>query len=287
MIPLSRKGFRPQESASAIAGFLNSEINLPVYTHQRVDADAAFSVAAWAYLRGVRVRDLDLHFVSSESEIPEGVVALDVLKGIKGSDSCCFATLLPFFGEETNYNLTTLATYLTKVDNHQKYEEGLPPGVFYLLPAHILVGLKMQGLPDKQLCEWAELTLLALIAQGERTAKSYNYELPMGTERLSGGKVIILPPQTPQYASSTAFRQGAEVVIYQDGNNLGAIRETSSSLDLGEIYRMLPEGFYLDGRGFLLAWGTKKFPKQTKSPVTAKELAQMAVKLLEKRSSTR
>lgn len=256
-----------------------------MYTHQRVDADAAFSVAAWAYLTGKRVSQLDLHFVLSEDQIPEGVVALDVIKGIKGSDSCCFAKLLPFFGEDKNYVLQTLGTYLTKIDNHQKYEEGLPPGVFYILPANILSGLKMKGVPDKDLCVWAELTLLALIAQGERLEKSYNSELPPSTEHLMGGKVTILPLNAPQYFSKIAFRKGAEFVVYQDGLNIGILRGHNSSFNLGEVYRELPDGFYLDPRGFLLAWGSKKFPKQVPSPVSAKELALKLVNGLNKRST--
>ena len=284
MIPLSINGQNDFECESTISGLLNSNPPLPVYTHQRVDADAAFSVAAWAYLTDRRVRDLDLHFVSSEDQIPPNVVALDVLKGIKGGKSCCFAKLLPFFGEKKNYHLEVLATYLTKVDNHQKYDEGLPPGVFYLLPAHILVGLKMSGVPDKELCEWAGLTLIALIAQGERMEQSHNSDLPMGSEKFASGKVVLLPQGSPQYAASIAFRQGAEVVVYQDGFNTGLIRETSSKFDLEAIYRTLPEGFYLDQRGFLLAWGSKKFPKRHPSPVSARELALKVVAVLTKKN---
>jgi hypothetical protein len=283
LIPLFKIGLQKAEFESTIAGLLNSKESLPVYTHQRVDADAAFSVAAWAYLTGKRVSELDLHFVTSEDQIPEGVVALDVIKGIKGSESCCFAKLLPFFGADDNYVLQTLGTYLTKIDNHQKYEEGLPPGVFYILPANILSGLKMQGMADKDLCIWAEMTLLALIAQGERLQKSYTSALPPSTEHLMGGKITILPLDVPQYFSKIAFRQGADFVVYQDGFNIGILRGQFCNFNLAELYRELPEGFYLDPRGFMLAWGSKKFPKQTPSPLSAKELALRLVKLLGKK----
>jgi hypothetical protein len=284
LIPLWLNNQNGFECESTIGQLLNSNPPLPVYTHQRVDADAAFSVAAWAYLTDRRIKELDLHFVSSEDQIPPNVVALDVLKGIKGSNSCCFAKLLPFFGEKKNYHLEALGTYLTKVDNHQKYEEGLPPGVFYLLPAHILVGLKMRGVPDRELCEWAELTLIALIAQGERMEQSYNSDLPPGSEKFLSGRVVLLPPGSPQYATSIAFRQGAEVVVYQDGFNTGIIRETSSKFPLDVVFRSLPDGFYLDPRGFLLAWGSKKFPKSNPSPVSARELALRVVAELQKKN---
>lgn len=252
---------------------------LPVYTHQNVDADAAFSVAAWAYLTERRVRDLDLHFVGSEGDIPKNVVALDVVSGIKGVDSCCFNKLVPFFGE-SNYTLKTLGTYLTKVDTRGSYEEGLPPGVFYLLPAHILGGLRMCDKTDMEICEWAEDVLLALIAQGQRSQKAYNSDLPANTVKLAQGQVVILPQGSPQYLATVAFRKGVTAVIYQDGFNTGILKKEGSGLNLKKLYQKLPDGFYLDHRGFLLAWGSKKFPKTEPSPVPPKELALMVAKEL-------
>gem|GEM_PF-4438138 len=267
------------EFESTIAGLLNVKPVLPVYTHQNVDADAAFSVAAWAYLTERKVRDLDLHFVSSEADIPKGVVALDVKSGIKGLDSCCFNKLVSFFGED-NYTIKTLGKYLTKIDTRGSYDEGLPPGVFYLLPAHILGGLKMTGKSDLEICEWAEGVLLALIAQGTRTQKSYNSELPANAVKLAQGKVVILPQRSPQYMSSVAFRKGAIAVVYQDGFNTGILKKEGSSLNLKQLHQKLPDGFYLDHRGFLLAWGSKKFPKTEPSPVTPQDLGLMVAKEL-------
>lgn len=69
------------------------------------------------------------------------------------------------------------------------------------------------------------------------------------------------------------MRQGADFVIYEDGNNMGiVISDNVSRAVAPELGRALP-GWFVHASGFLVAWGTKKAQKDTPSGFKLKEIA--------------
>ncbi len=245
--------------------------NRCVVTHLMVDLDAVMSVAAYAHLIGRRVKDLAISFVPAGiDKAPSGMVGLDITAGYKGLPFSAFEGVVSLMPLEDRQALRNLVSHVTRHDR----------GDFYKLEdASLAIGtigtmiklLRSSGSSDLEMVELGERIFLSHLSAGRlRVAAERTFE----REAQWYGKVVLLPKDRKGPHSSIAYEKGAELVVYQDGHNLGVAARAGSKFHLGKLLEgKIPEGFFVHPEGFLVAWGTKKSPAQTPAPISAEALA--------------
>ena len=117
-------------------------------------------------------------------------------------------------------------------------------------------------------------------------------------EWFGNGKVALIRDPKFRATSGILFLQGAEIVIFVEGKNIGLIRHSNSTLrmdhpDIVAVVHAAGEEVVEPGNpssgmwfahesGFLFCWGTRKASAKTRSRVDPIDLARAAAALVEK-----
>ncbi len=252
--------------------------NCRVATHIKPDLDALLSVALWAHLIGMNVRDLILSFIPSGSPVPEGFVGLDISAGFKGLNSSCFEELLELATPADRAALGLLGAHATKQDQGEVHR--LPRELSIGFFGNCLSTFRKAGWTDQNLVLLgADLFMGALLQGRDRVAAVAALET---AEWHLERRVVLLPSGSGMSVTMAAFEVGAEIAIYEDGANVGVVRTNDGTLHLGELLQGLEEltEFFFHPSGRFVSRGTQKSPAATLGTVNGRRLLELVLQRL-------
>ena len=229
-----------------------------LWTHQYVDADAAFSAALMLVLNP----DAQLEFHSSDEVADEPhVLAVDMMNGayaVKGlKTGSAFGALLKVLHEnqEMRVMVKTLrpwANQLNQTDSGKKVKDRV-------VLADLVTNWRAVGLDDLEMVKRAlELVLGRVITANKRDKnRLLSKEIPIN------GKVEIIKGENG-YNVRELMNRGALILVHESKHG-HCVRLTSKAQSLGlnltEVSNKFPKNWFAHEAGFLLAFGTKKAPK--------------------------
>ena len=255
-----------------------------LYTHYALDIDAASTLALACMITGsqeiryIRADVTKKEFLALHNSKEEYLI-LDIDcegLGIKGRKVIrydgaafvlsAFSSYLERQDDKYKQTFLWLANYIDVVDAKLPASKELPENSWLT----IFLALKRISRTDEELFKvWLQIItghhqnyLATFVAQEE--AKQANW---------SHSNIAYI--KSPKEHSTIKFlmHQGADFVIYEDGNNMGiVISDNVSRAVAPELGRALP-GWFVHASGFLVAWGTKKAQKEVPSGFKLKEIA--------------
>jgi len=100
-----------------------------------------------------------------------------------------------------------------------------------------------------------------------------------------GKKIAIVEGELEPYMSGWLYDEmGVNFVIYKDGLNMGILRSVNETFDLNIVKSKMTfenkDKWFCHPQGFILCWGSKKFPETEDSRVGIEDLFQLLVSCL-------
>jgi hypothetical protein len=262
-----------------------------IHTHFNIDLDAAASV--WAFTRFVGEGEVFFHPANWDGrEMKEGEdVALDIeaggqgLKGEREADGTthsCFASLVKMHCSASDREaLHSLVEFVDAQDRGGNAAEVLgvtgtakkvlsATGINAVLRAFQALNPR----DDKTVVEKMGEVFDGLLKTGRSRLAA---EEQAATAEWVGGEVAIIENATAMSTNGVLMERGAKVVVFVDGNNIGAVRRSDVQLRLDHpaVKEVVAgeEGWFFHPAGFLAARGTRKAPATSKSVVEPQALA--------------
>jgi hypothetical protein len=248
-----------KDEREIIRSWLTRDDPLIIVTHQKVDADAAFSAALLHVLKP----NAAVLFVRADSEIsqPE-VIAVDLLNGSsavkglgEGSAFGMVVSVLKNLNASFAKALKPWAQQLNLTDQAKHCRDRV-------ILADLVTSWRSIGLDDTQIVKRAEELL-----QGKMNAvlrhqlqQKHAKELPIE------GKVAVLGPRD-YVCSKNMFQRGALAVVRQGKNGMAvnlSKKAISQGMSLNSIKDEFPAGWFVHPDGFLACFGGPKAPKDPK-----------------------
>jgi hypothetical protein len=285
---------------------------MKVYTHKNVDLDAAASV--WFAQNFIidPPRSAELVFVSANWDgtgMGDEDMALDIRaagRGIKGyqlSDgtvgSCLDQLVTEYAPRFAQDALRSLVEFVDAQDAHGQAVKRLAPEAGRYAQT-VLADTGLNGVlralqaqhpgDDKLVVELMSEIFFGMLKVGEarqRAAAEANR-----AELIGDGRVAIVRDKREMATNAILFDRGVRVVVYQDGHNIGVVREGSETLPMdhpallavihaaGEEIGDGDGKWFVHPAKFMIAWGTLKAPAASLSRVRPEDLAQAAARLL-------
>ena len=229
-----------------------------LWTHQHVDADAAFSAALMVVLNA----DSQLEFHSSDKVADNpNVLAVDMMNGsnaVKGlKTGSAFGALLKVLKMNPDMRvlvnaLRPWAHQLNQTDSGKKVKDRV-------VLADLVTNWRAVGLDDREMVKRAlELVLGRVI-----TAKKRDKNRLLSKNIPINGKVAIIKGENP-YNVRELMNRGALILVHESkyGHCVRLTNKAQSlGLNLTEVSNKFPKDWFAHEAGFLLAFGTKKAPK--------------------------
>ncbi len=229
-----------------------------LWTHQYVDADAAFSAALMLILNP----DAQLEFHSSDEIADESnVLAVDMMNGsyaVKGlKTGSAFGALVKVLHENEERHvmakaLRPWANQLNQTDSGKRVKDRV-------VLADLVTNWRAVGLDDREMVKRAlELVLGRVITANKREKnRLLSKEIPIN------GKVAIIKGEDG-YNVRELMNRGALILVHESKHG-HCVRLTSKAQSLGlnltEVSNKFPKNWFAHEAGFMLAFGTKKAPK--------------------------
>jgi len=296
---------------------------MTIYTHIKPDLDAIASVWAWIrFVLGRGIEDMlsSVKFVPANwngAEIGPGDVALDIEaggKGLKGHKRTmidgsvrvmsAFASVIEKVADPG------LSKALFPLTEFVEEQDSTGDGIFGIISEQ--GWLRDDGTPVGRkdvpaslwLCNLASLRTIYERIYGEdikvfvEMAKILDaiYEAALEREGAQAEaikarwyqQVALIENAKSKMTNGLLFEAGAKVVVFIDGFNLGAVRNSEETFNLGTIVRPIIEecasdeiqSWFFHAAGFLAARGTYKAPALTPSRVPAAWLAEAISKAI-------
>jgi len=244
-------------SLSRVRDWYNLEGDVSIFTHEMVDADAAFSAALMSIVRP----DAEIFLVPADTVVDrEGSLAVDMISGengVKGfEEGSAFGELtriLTRLGVIPPRLFTRFADHLNLTDSGKRCNDRIA------LPGLVL-SWRYAGLDDMTIVSRAHEILSGMMTGMEenrtRVNKSRNLPIKDG---------IALNLTSGGHDRKTLARRGAYMVVVQhEGSGQSVIltsRGQRAGLDLNEVSNQLPDKWFIHPSGFLACYGSRKAPK--------------------------
>lgn len=288
-----------------------------IVTHEKVDLDACASV--WA-ARRFMCKDPNSRFgfisaaFTPPSVVPDGLVFVDIdagghgLKGTRDADGTthsCFALIVERFCEDSDKRaLAPLIEFVDAQDISANAVRHLAPGLdrdvqnilLRTSIVEVLWGLKeiYEGQGDKDVVDQMFMIFEVLYVNGLQRLKA---EADADRAELLGdGKVAIIRQGATPSVNAVLFDRGVAVIVYEDGNDLGVIRNPRVSwirMDheglraivqaAGEAVGNGGDTWFAHPAGFLFCRGSGVAHAPSPSRVDLRALGDCALRLLKRR----
>ena len=256
---MERKKAEPKankEEMNKVKDWLSKEDPISIVTHQKVDADAAFSAALLKVLRPHAV----LQFVRADFiTVDERSIAVDLSEGsraVKGLGvGSAFGLIVEVMKEIDRpvYNaLKNWAKQLNLTDSGKYTRDGV-------VLADIVNAWYLLNFNDLKIVSRAEEMIKGKILSAKR-----NHEQKKAAETVIIKEGIALVPKGINVKAGHLFKRGAKAVIRQSkfGQSVMISKKLlEKGISLTEIISLLPNGWFVHPQGFLAAFGTVKAPK--------------------------
>ena len=241
--------------------WLGLESDTVLWTHQHVDADAAFSAALMLLLNpNARLEFRPSDEVANESN----VLAVDMMNGpcaIKGlKTGSAFGALLEVLKNNRKKSkmvkaLRPWAEQLNMTDTGKKVKDRV-------VLADLVVNWRAVGLDDRKIVERALEQVLGRAVTAEKRNKNRLLSKKIPIE----GSVAIIKGESP-YNVWELTNRGALILVHESkyGHCVRLTKKAQwNGLDLTDVHNKFPENWWAHEAGFILAFGTKKAPKDYK-----------------------
>ena len=232
-----------------------------VFTHEYVDADAAFSSALLRLIKP----DIILSFVPADTYVDDtDIIGLDMLNGsnsVKGlGQGSTFGLLVKVLAKRDkiwNKAFKQWAKQLNLTDSGKYCRDSL------LFP-QLINAWRCAGLTDYEMVDQAYTILSGYL---EHTQRDYLKARAATNHPIEDGISVILEDQ--EIAGWVLFKRGAKVIIHYGESSGICVRlspkECKKGRSLVELEGLLPEHWFIHPDGFIAAHGTKKAPKSASS----------------------
>ena len=236
--------------------WLSREDPVSIATHQRVDADAAFSTALLHILRP----HASIAFVRADSIItgPE-CIAVDLSEGPRavkglnvGSAFGLIVRVLQNIDRPVHDALSRWASQLNQTDSGKRCRDKV-------VLAELVTCWRTIGLKDAQIVERAVELLRGRILSHKRHLEHRETASQVPTV----GRIAIVSPGTHVKAVDL-YRRGALAVVRETdvGQCVNLSREAMGmGISLTEFKGLLPDDWFIHPQGFLACYGSVKAPK--------------------------
>lgn len=263
-----------------------------VITHVCPDLDAISSV--WFFMRFVAKKQLEVKFVPASwdgHDFGAHDVALDIdaggmgLKGqktFKGEVHSCFKSLVTQYADsEAREILKPLVKF---IDRNDTYGGVNKVGDFSKNKSHQItsfVALSLAMKAFRAVHESDQLVLQRMLELFDGIYKinkdSIESQKHIMQKAIMVGKTVILPEGSDS-SRGLFFNRGYEALIYTDNNNIGLLTKGDLRADSPEVMRVIESAgeireWFAHSAGYLLARGTRKDPRETRSNVDPYRLA--------------
>ena len=270
---------------------------MPIYTHIRPDLDAACSVwAAQIFLGPVYdVRLVPANWDGSDAE--EDAIILDLDAGVKGEKSSdgavhsCFAYLVDQHADDEEKAALAPIVEVVEAQDTGRIRElynqlANDPGRLSTLGPYLGLNSVLRALQDVYKNDLKAIEVFGDVLTGIYAARFERVRAESEADRadeVAPGAFVVRNPKA-RGVNGVLFERGAKVVVYVDGNNLGAVKsdQVTGRID-GEPVRSLTageDGWFFHPAGFLAARGRFKAPASSPSTVDPVELAKAAFESL-------
>ena len=248
---------RGSDSLAMVLDWYNTEGEVSIFTHEMVDADAAFSAALMSIVRP----DAEIFLVPADTVVDRaGSLAVDMVSGdngVKGfEEGSAFGELcriLTGLGIIPPRLFTRFADHLNLTDSGKRCNDRIA------LPGLVL-SWRYSGLDDMTIVSRAHEILSGMVKgmKENRTRVNKSRNLP-----IKDG--IALNLTAGGHDRKTLARRGAYMVVVQhEGSGQSVIltsRGQRAGLDLNEVSDQLPDKWFIHPSGFMACYGSRKAPK--------------------------
>ena len=245
-----------QEEMNKLKDWLSKDDPITIVTHQKVDADAAFSAALLKVLRPHAA----LVFVRADAEIEdERTIAVDLSNGpraVKGLEvGSAFGLIVETMRDidKPVYNaLRRWAKQLDLTDSGKHCHDNV-------VLAEMVNAWRSLRFDDAKIVSRA----IELI-DGKIRAEKRNLELKTTAKSVSINGGVAVVPQGTRVKAGHLFKRGAKAVIRQSECGQSVLiskKMLESGISLQELEPMLPEGWFVHPDGFMACFGSVKAPK--------------------------
>ena len=247
------------DEKNTLKEWLNKEDPITIVTHQKVDADAAFSAALLKVLKPHAA----LAFVLAYEEIQdERTIAVDLSNGsrtVKGLEvGSAFGLIVETMRDIDKPVFKALrrwAKQLNLTDSGKHCHDNV-------VLAEMVNAWRSLRFDDTQIVSRA----IELI-DGKIRAEKRNLELRTTAKSVSINGGVAVVPQGTRVKAGHLFKRGAKAVIRQSDCGQSVIiskKMLESGISLKELEPMLPEGWFVHPDGFMACFGSVKAPKDYK-----------------------
>ena len=247
------------DEKNTLKEWLNKEDPITIVTHQKVDADAAFSAALLKVLKPHAA----LAFVRADEEIQdERTIAVDLSNGsrtVKGLEvGSAFGLIVETMRDIDKPVFKALrrwAKQLNLTDSGKHCHDNV-------VLAEMVNAWRSIRFDDTQIVSRA----IELI-DGKIRAEKRNLELRTTAKSVSINGGVAVVPQGTRVKAGHLFKRGAKAVIRQSDCGQSVIiskKMLESGISLKELEPMLPEGWFVHPDGFMACFGSVKAPKDYK-----------------------
>jgi hypothetical protein len=251
-----RNGSQTQEEMNKMKDWLSKDDPITIVTHQKVDADAAFSAALLKVLRPHAA----LVFVRADAEIEdERTIAVDLSNGsraVKGLEAgSAFGLIVQVMKDIDRpvYNaLRSWASQLNLTDSGKTCDDSV-------VLSDLVNSWRLLGFNDVKIVARSAELLLGKI----QNEKNFQKQKSSAKSLSINGGVVVIPEETHLKASHL-FKRGAKAVIRQSdcGQCVLISREMQNKgILLNELENLLPDGWFVHPQGFMACFGSVKAPK--------------------------
>ena len=236
--------------------WLNMDDPISIVTHQKVDADAAFSAAllkilrpyaAWVFVRADAVIDDERSIAVDLSDGDSAVKGLEI-----GSAFGLIVEAMKDIDRPVYNALRRWALQLNKTDSGKRCKDNV-------VLAELVKSWSLLKFSDVKIVSRAAELLVGKIRNEQNFQKQKNAAKSLS---INGGVVII--PEGTRVKASHLFKRGAKAVIRQSkfGQCVNLSREMQEKgILLNELENLLPEGWFVHPQGFMACFGSTKAPK--------------------------
>ena len=244
-------------SRSRVLEWCNHEGDVTIYTHEMVDADAAFSAGLMSLVRP----DAKIVLVPADAIVDrEGSLAIDMISGgngVKGfEEGSAFGELcriMTGLGLIPARLFTRFADHLNLTDSGKRCNDRIA------LPG-LVKSWRYAGLDDMTIVSRAHEILRGMMSGMEenlaRVNKSHNLPIKDG---------VALNLTAGGHNRKTLAKRGAYLVVVQhEGSGQSVIltpKGKHAGLDLNEVSNELPDKWFIHPSGFMACFGSRKAPK--------------------------
>lgn len=248
-----------QEEMNKLKDWLGKDDPITIATHQKVDADAAFSAALLTVLRPHAA----LAFVRADAEIvDERSIAVDLSNGPRAVKGLGIGSAFGLIVETMRdidkpvYNaLKRWAKQLNLTDSGKHCRDNV-------VLAGMVNAWKSLKFDDAKIVSRA----IELI-DGKIRAEKRNEELKTTAQSVSINGGVAVVPQGTRVKAGHLFKRGAKAVIRQSDCGQSVLiskKMLESGISLQELDPLLPEGWFVHSEGFMACFGSVKAPKNYK-----------------------